>query len=148
MPLFENKPTIKALYLREDYKVKVRNIQVDEMASDVLTISKDGRRQFSWFLIHQLLKPIYGFPGIPDGTRCLLICSRDVRFDPLHELDKSWDNENIRKKMLEIAKEQQFKVDQSHGMGLLNRSMVLLSASAAILVLSVVIIGVLKYLAS
>lgn len=145
MGLFNGTPVAKIIDLREDYKAPAKSIAVDEMASDVISTYKQGKRHLSWFYIHQLLKPVYGFPGIKDGTKCLLICSRDVRLDLLQELDKSWSDDKIRTNMSEIAKEQQHKAEKSTEQSLLQKSQLLISVSVGILVLAIVIIGVLKY---
>lgn len=145
MGIFNIKEKIRVIYLRENFTMESMFIPLDVMSSEIITRIKNGKREFSWFLIQQLLKPVYGFPGIPDGSRALLLCSKDVRYDPLGQLDDSWSKENIKKKMVEVAKEQQHKVEKSSEMGILSRSTMFLSASVIILVIAIAIIGIIKF---
>lgn len=145
MALFRTKEFITCLKLREDYSTEILNLPVDSMASDIITLEKDGKRKDSWCLIHQLLKPAYDIPGIKNGTPILIICDRDVRFDPLNELGDDWKEENVKKMMVRVAQEQLHKAEGHSGIGLLNKSMVLLSGSAGFLVLACILIGVLKF---
>lgn len=145
MGLFNIKENIRVIYLKENFTIKSMFIPLDDMSSEIITKMKNGKREFSWFLIQQLLKPVYGFPGIPDGSRALLVCSKDVRYDPLQQLDASWSKENIKKKMVQVAKEQQHKVEKSSAMGILSRSTMLLSVSVIILIIAIAVIGVIKF---
>lgn len=145
MGVFDNRQYVKTLHLREDYKLNVRDVPVDEMAPDIITKTHNNRRQFSWLYIHDLVKPIYGFPGVKDGTPVMLTTERDVRFDPCHQLGKDWDADNIRKTMHRVGKEQQHKVEEDSKTGAMARSSVGLAVAAVLLVLGIVIIGAIKY---
>lgn len=144
MGLFDNKEFVKVIKLNEDYTARAIDVGVDRASSEIITQKKNGKRYMSHLLIHQLMKPIYGYPGVADGTKVLLITSRDVRFDPLGQLDESWNDENIRSKMTEIAKEQQYKVEKSNS-GSMGTATILLAVSALILFVALAIIGLIKY---
>ena len=144
MGIFDGKAATQTGILREDYKIDTCRLQVDPNATDVLTKLKGVKREFSWCLLHQLMKPAYGVPGIPDGTPLLLLCQRDVRFDPLGELDKTWSDENIKEKMIETAKEQQYKTESKNN-SMMTMTTGLLAASVVILVLAIAAVGLLKY---
>lgn len=146
MGLFDGQPTIRVIELREDYKLDSFTLPVDKVATEVISKTQNGKRKDSWLYIHQLLKPVYGYPGIQDGTLCQLISRRDVRYDPLGELDESWNDEHIRDKMAHLAHEMQNKVEESAEMGWLQRSQFALSITAGFLILIVCIIALVKFL--
>jgi len=145
MSLLSGAERIRVLYLREDYKVENTTLPVEAYASDVITKKKNEKRDKSWLLPHGLLKTCYNLPGIPDGKKVLIICPRDVRFDPLNQLNDSWSKGQVRLKMGEIAREQQHKADSHKNSGPMNVTMVLLAASAFVLFLSIAAVGILNY---
>ena len=136
---------IRVLYLGEDYSIRNATLAVETYASNVITKMKDGKRDKSWLLPHKLLKRCYNIPRIPDGTKALIITPRDVRFDPLKQLDATWSDEKIRAKMGEIAREQEHKADSQKNTGPMNITMVLLATSALVLFLTIAIVGALSY---
>lgn len=146
--MFEGKERINVIKLREDYKLIHAVITVDEWCNQMITQWKGATREYSWFLLQQIMKPVYGFPGIKDGTNVLLITNRDaIPLDPLGQLDDEWKAENIASKQYpfkEIAKEQQFKAEAGNN-SLLANSQLILAISAGIVILAAAIVGVLKY---
>ena len=136
---------IRVLYLREDYSITSAILPVEAYASNVITKTKNGKRDKSWLIPHKLLKRCYNLPGIPDGKKALIITPRDVRFDPLKQLDDSWSDEKIRLKMGEIAREQEHKADAQKNTGPMNVTMILLASSALILFLTIAVVGALNY---
>lgn len=136
---------IKTLHRREDYNMAIQNVPVEEHASAVLTQRKNGKRNKSWLLCHPLVKTCYGIPGVQDGTKAMLTCSRDIVWDPLKQLDETWEKINIRKKLGEMAKEQQHIAEMNKNSGPMNVSVILMSASALILFIACALIGLLSY---
>jgi len=145
MSLLAGAERIRVLYLREDYNIESSSLPVEQYASEVITKKKNGIRDKSWLLPHKLLKTCYNVPGIPDGKKVLMICPRDVVYDPLKQLDISWSKEKIRQKMGEIAREQQHKADSHKNTGPMNVTMILLASAAFILFLSIALVGLLNY---
>lgn len=145
MALLLSNEKVRSIMMREDYNLQPMQICVDEFASNIITIKKNGARDKSWLFPHQLLKKCYNIPGIPDGSKVLLISPRDVRFDPLHQLDDSWSDVEVKDKMSETAKEQQHKADAKKGSQATNMTMVLLSSAVVILVLAIGFIVLMNY---
>lgn len=145
MGLINGPETVRCILARDDYIGVPMRLRVDEYASDQITHKKNNKRDKNWLLPHQLLKRCYNIPGIPDGSKVLLITSRDVVWDPGKQLDSSWDIKTIRNRMGQTAREQQHKADANKNTGPQNVTMILLSISVAIVTLGVVIIGLLNY---
>ncbi len=137
---------IQTIFLREDSKLIPMKLKVDEMARNIITRRKRDKRLECYLLIHQLMKPVFNFPGIKDGTKTLLICSRDVRFDPLNELDESWDKDHIRARLKEAAKEQQHKAEQSKTGQVMSSATLILAGCAALVFVLIFIVGAAKSL--
>lgn len=145
MGIFSQGEAIKTMNRREDYNLRIINLPVEEHASSVLTLKRYGKRVKSWLLCHELVKPCYGVPGIQDGTKILLTCSRDVIWDALNQLDDSWSPKNINLKFGEMAKEQQYIAEMNKNSGSMNTSVILLSAAAVILFIAIALVGLLSY---
>jgi len=147
--MFEGKESVRTIKIREDYRLNGIVLNVDEWCNEVITQFKGAKRDAAWFVLHQLMKPVYGFPGIPDGELALLVNNRDaVPLDPLNQLDESWKPGNLIKNTYpfkEMAKEQQYKADASNTGGFLANSQLVVSISAGIVVLAAAIVGILKY---
>ena len=126
-------------------KLLAMKLKVDDMARNIITLKNKNKRAECFLLIHKLMKPVFGYPGIKDGTRVLLVCSRDVRFDPLEELDESWNAENIRKRLKEIAKEQQHKAEQNKGRNNIETATLMLSGCAIIFFIALSLIAAIKF---
>ena len=139
------KEEIQVIYLRENMCLVAMKLKVDEMARNIITLKDKAKRSECFLLIHKLMKPVFGYPGIKDGTRTLLICARDVRFDPLKELDESWNSEHIRARLKEIAKEQQHKAEQNKGGNNMQMATMMLAGCACVLFLVIGILVLAKY---
>lgn len=144
MGLFDQEH-IRILHFREDYNIFPGRLNVEEYASDVVTKKKNMDRDKSWELAHPLMKRCYGIPGIKDGTKALMICSRDVVWDPLNQYPEKYNKDEVRKRMGEMAHEQQHKAEGSKNSGPMNITTILLGASAFILILALVLIAGLRY---
>ncbi len=141
MSLFGQAEKVKVLKLREDYNISVASLPVEKKASDVFTKKENNISTNSWLLAHELMKPCFNVPGIKEGTKVMMVCNRDVRFDPLTQLDGSWSDENIRKRMGQTAKEQAHKVGGKKTSSVTNVTMILLSSAALILIVAIVLIA-------
>lgn len=128
---------VQVLHAGEAYTIVVGKLSVEEYASDVITKKKNGKRDKAWELAHPLMKRCYGIPGIKDGKKALLICSRDVVWDAQNQHPELYSKEKIEKRMGEMAYEQQHKADASGGSAM-NKTVVLLGAAALIMVIGVV----------
>ena len=145
MSLIRGKEKVKVLYLREDYNIVPAVFGVEKKASDVFTKKDNEVSTNSWLLAHELMKPCYNIPGIPNGKKVMLVCTRDVRFDPLKQLDDSWSDDKIRKRMGQTAKEQAHKAEMKKVSSTMNATMILLSVAAVILFTAIALVSALNY---
>lgn len=145
MGLFAGHEAIKTINLREDYNIQVGVHQTDDFAANVLTQKKNGERHKSYMLEHRLLKKCYGVPGIQDGTKALLICNRDVLFDPLNQFPDLTGKDTIKGRIKEMAWEQLNKAEEDKNGGLLNITQILMAASAFILFGAIALITLISH---
>lgn len=141
MGIIDGNESARLIFLREDYKIQTPRLPVEEYASDVVTKRKSSKRDKSWMLSHDLMKRCYNIPGIPNGSLALMVTARDVEFDPFNTID----TKIIKKKMGEIAKEQQHKAESAENHGTMARATVWLSVAAFVLFLMIGIVALLKY---
>jgi len=139
LSLLSGKEIRSALYWREDYKFSRIKLPVEENS---LVKDKDKRHYQGWPIIHQLLKPVSGL-GIRDMVSH--ICGRDIKLDPLGELDDSWKPEKVKSRMVEFAREQEHKTYSKNTGQTMSKATLMLSIAAGILILTICIIGVMKY---
>lgn len=145
MPLISGAEKVKLLILRKDYEIQVASMAVEKYAPNIITQKQNEERVRGWWYIYQLLKPCYNVPGVRDGEKALIAIPGDSVFDPLEQLDDTWNKANINKAAAEYAKEQEHKADANKVSSFTNVSMILISTAVVILVIGMLLIGGLKY---